>query len=102
MNRQYFLIGALVAGGLLVPLGLATMAPRPAGQGSPSPAVAGTPPAVHLDYAVAGLTDPIQDGYAFQGQLLARIPQVLDQVDCHCGCNRSLKSCYTAQKCPPT
>ena len=50
----------------------------------------------------ANLPDFNVDGYAFQDEVLKRIPKVIAGFTCYCGCNKTLNQCYKDHKCPPT
>lgn len=50
----------------------------------------------------ANLPDFNVDGYAFQDEVLKRIPKVIAGFTCYCGCNKTLKKCYEDHLCPPT
>lgn len=50
----------------------------------------------------ANLPDFNVDGYAFQDEVLKRIPKVIAAFTCYCGCNKTLKKCYQDHLCPPT
>ncbi len=50
----------------------------------------------------ANLPDFNVDGYAFQDEVLKRIPKVIAGFMCYCGCNKTLNQCYKDHKCPPT
>lgn len=50
----------------------------------------------------ANLPDFNVDGYAFQDEVLKRIPKVIAGFMCYCGCEKTLDQCYKDHKCPPT
>lgn len=50
----------------------------------------------------ANLPDFNVDGYAFQDEVLKRIPKVIAGFMCYCGCDKTLNQCYKDHKCPPT
>ncbi len=51
---------------------------------------------------LANLPDFNVDGYAFQDEVLKRIPKVIAGFMCYCGCEKTLNQCYKDHKCPPT